>query len=493
MRRALKFLFLTLLVVISLSGLLAGGMAAWLYSKGGLNVALSTYLQDRFPAVSVTFRDIDWRINTQRRALVLTGEMVRLEANNQSIDVPTIDLVFTSASIINQMPSAVMIDVDALSVTHTETGWQVEKFPYAQPDADSALDPLSPTILAQIGVFWPDGLRELRVRAKELEITSDNENWQDMHFQNMHLIAAPEGGVFANGNINLSLGLSQAKDAGGTTPQLQFSARANLFSKLVDFTLETQHFRTAALASHLMPYTGVQPIQPGQVSAVLSGAFDESGLQILSGSVSATDGRLEFGLFSEFGDAFKTLATEFNYSAADNVLKISEASLALADGKSFVLSAVLNGVKSDTSMLSGQLVADDISVRELLNKWPEGQAPDLHKFISENSSGGRLRTIALQVKGGLNWEQQRVDISSLGLSGEVTNLRLSYKDAQYQTFVGTLGGQFEMEVGAGGNIQTAMGSVSLRDGFARLSGFEPTVKIPRLDAVWRHQPSETLL
>ena len=493
MRRVLKFFILTFLMVIGLSGVLAGGMAAWLHNKGGLNTVLSSYLQERFPAVSVTFEDIGWRLDGSRKALVLTGNAVRLSANNQSIDVPSVDLIFTVASVIKQLPTAVMIDVDALSVTHTKTGWQVEKFLYTQPDTPSGLKSFNPNILSQIGAFWPDGLLELRVRAKELDIAGDNENWQDMYFQNMHLVAAPEGGVFANGNVNLSLRLSQIADAGEAIPQLWFSARANLFSKLVDFTLETQHFRTAALASHLAPYTGKQPIQPGQLSASLSGSFDEGGLQILSGSAVATDGRLELGLFSEFGDAFKKLETEFDYSAADNILKISEASLALADGKSFVLSALINGVNSDTAMLSGQLVADDIAVTELLDKWPKDQAPELHKIISENSSGGRLRTIAVQMKSGLNWAQQRLEISSLGVSGEVTNLRLSYKDAQYQTFVGTLGGQFEIELGAGGNIQTAMGSLSLRDGFARLSGFDPTVKIPRLDAVWRHQLNETLL
>ena len=106
-------------MVISLSGVLAGGMAAWLHNKGGLQVVLSTYLQERSPAVSVTFDDIDWKIDTKRKALVITGNMVRLKASNQSIDVPSIDLAFTTASVIKQMPTAVMIDVDALSVTHT--------------------------------------------------------------------------------------------------------------------------------------------------------------------------------------------------------------------------------------------------------------------------------------------------------------------------------------------------------------------------------------
>ena len=59
--------------------------------------------------------------------------------------------------------------------------------------------------------------------------------------------------------------------------------------------------------------------------------------------------------------------------------------------------------------------------------------------------------------------------------------------------VNDLGGQFQMEMGAGGEISEAKGSLSLRDGFARVSGFAPTVKIPRLDAVWRHQPQETIL
>ncbi len=42
MRRVLKLFILTLLVVISLSGVLAGGMAAWLHNKGGLKVVLSS-------------------------------------------------------------------------------------------------------------------------------------------------------------------------------------------------------------------------------------------------------------------------------------------------------------------------------------------------------------------------------------------------------------------------------------------------------------------
>ena len=122
------------------------------------------------------------------------------------------------------------------------------------------------------------------------------------------------------------------------------------------------------------------------------------------------------------------------------------------------------------AMLTTQLLGEDIAVRDVLKKWPSTYAPELRLFISKNSAGGRLRTIAVQLAGGLDWQQQQLDISSLGVSGEVSNLRLSYKDAQYQSIVGTLGGQFEMEMGAGGEISEAKGSLSLRDGFARVSG-----------------------
>ena len=485
MRRVVKFFALTFLVIIGLSGIAAGGMAAWLHNKGGLNSAVNSYLQERFRDVNIGFNEIDWTLDTAQRGLVITGKTVKLEANAQAIEVPAIDLIFTPISLIKQMPSSVIIDTDSLSVTHTAAGWQFGQ--------SSAFEGIGDNFLSQMGKFWPDGLLQLRIRVKELSIVGDNEDGQPVRFQNVRLTAAPEGGVFANGNVSLSIGLTQSVDAGEIVPQLKFTATANLFSGLIDFDLDMQVFKMAALARHLAPYTGQLPIDIGMLTASLSGAYDSAGLQILSGSIGANDGKLGFALFSELGDRYNALSTDFDYSAADNILNISNASLQMADGKSFALSARISGVRGSRTMLSGQLVGDDIAVQDVLKKWPKTHAAEVRRFVSENSSGGRLRTIAVQLAGGLDWQKQQLDIASLGISGEVSNLRLSYKDAQYQSIVGTLGGQFEMEMGAGGQISIAKGSLSLRDGFARVSGFTPTVKIPRLDAVWRHQPEETIL
>ena len=485
MRRVVKFFALTFIVIIGLSGIVAGGMAAWLYNQGGLNSAVNSYLQERFQSVNIGFNEIDWTLDTAQPALIITGKTVKLEANEQSVEVPAIDLVFTPVSLIKQMPSAVIIDTDSLSVTHTAAGWQFGQ--------SSAFEGFGYNFLSQMGEIWPDGLLQLRIRVKELFIIGDDEDEPPVRFQNVRLIAAPEGGVFANGNVSLTIGLNQHSDAGQIVPHLNFAATANLFSGLIEFNLDMQVFRMAALASHLTPYTGQLPIDIGMLTASLSGAYDSAGLQILSGSIGARDGKLGFAVFSELGKSYNALDTEFDYSAADNALKISKASLQMADGKSFALSAKVNGVRGARAMLTAQLLGEDIAVRDILKKWPSTYAPELRQFISKNSAGGRLRTIAVQLAGGLDWQQQQLDISSLGVSGEVSNLRLSYKDAQYQSIVGTLGGQFEMEMGAGGEISEAKGSLSLRDGFARVSGFAPTVKIPRLDAVWRHQPQETIL
>ena len=127
-------------------------------------------------------------------------------------------------------------------------------------------------------------------------------------------------------------------------------------------------------------------------------------------------------------------------------------------------------------------------------KWPETQAPALRKWLAENSSGGQLRTIALQLAGGLNWPDKKLDIALLLVyRGSYQFTIILFRPTNIRPLSGTAGGQFEMEIGTGGHIQKATGSFSLRDGFSRLSGFAPTVKISRLDAVVRHQPEETIL
>ena len=82
----------------------------------------------------------------------------------------------------------------------------------------------------------------------------------------------------------------------------------------------------------------------------------------------AENGRIEPGFFSEASDDFTAFATKLDYSAADNILKINDARLALADGKNFELSAGINGVKDDKFMLSGQVIADDIAMDDILEK-----------------------------------------------------------------------------------------------------------------------------
>ena len=58
MRRVVKFFALTFIVIIGLSGIVAGGMAAWLYNQGGLNSAVNSYLQERFQGVNIGFNEL---------------------------------------------------------------------------------------------------------------------------------------------------------------------------------------------------------------------------------------------------------------------------------------------------------------------------------------------------------------------------------------------------------------------------------------------------
>ena len=80
------------------------------------------------------------------------------------------------------------------------------------------------------------------MRADTLAIRVDKENWQNLDYYDLLFVAAPEGGVFANGNASLTAHLSQIDWPADADAQLQISAQANLFSNVDGFHPQAGRF-----------------------------------------------------------------------------------------------------------------------------------------------------------------------------------------------------------------------------------------------------------
>ena len=161
-RQIYRLAILILIFGVGLSGVVAGGVAAWLHNKGGLDAVLTRYLQERFPSVTIGIEEIDWQIDAHRQALVLSGNQVRLITGEQALNIPSIDLVFTHSSLVKQMPTAIVIDTDRLEVTYSDIGWQFSDALHCEADTASDTDLTGQNLLNRIGTIWQMGCKSCR-------------------------------------------------------------------------------------------------------------------------------------------------------------------------------------------------------------------------------------------------------------------------------------------------------------------------------------------
>ncbi len=475
----------------------AGGLSGFIHYRGGLDVLVTDYVSRHYPALSTSFSDLKWHVQIAGPVLTLKASDVELSYGEQSIEIPSLDFSFTPASLVTGMPTSIIVDADRIEIERARSGWQFADHPeWLKIQGSEAVQFFISEQLGQFSdfwKFWPSGLRRLQIQSEQLVIKSAEQLWQDISFTNISMSAAPEEGNFARGNIQLTARLSQQVETGQIVPRLFTRATANLFSGLTEFQLEASHVQIGELSALITDNRFIEALQPGIVSGQLSGAFDLSAMQMLSGDISFKDGQFTLPSIAQTPAAFHSAELSFEYSPSDNLLLVSKAGISLATGQNFHASGRLTRWNGPTSHISGQILIDDIALADLVKKWPEGQADMLKDFVTNQTSAGRLRTMALQLDGYVDWKEGQLDLSSVNLSGEVSNLRLAYKDEQYLSVVGTVGGQFEVSLGGQGQIETATGSLSLRNGFASVRNYDDTIKIPQIDAMLRYQPEESFL
>ena len=191
--------------------------------------------------------------------------------------------------------------------------------------------------------------------------------------------------------------------------------------------------------------------------------------------------------------AYSDLKAEIDYSANDQVVMVHNLSAQLSDGQAISFSGRFTEVHSAQIGYSGTMLGEDIALPGLLRVWPEQQAADLRALVAQNMAGGRFKTVAVEFEGMFCMSRSILNFSQLNLSGEYANIRLSYRDEQYETVVGTLNGSVDVAVGADGKIQSASTVMSVRNGFLRVADYGPTIRVPSVDMVLRQQGNETVL
>ena len=486
-----------------LSGLMAVAVAAVIYvidRRGGIEKVVADQLSATVPGLQTRISALSFSYDLDRFRLILSGHETDLSFEGQHVSLETVDFIFGLPSLRTALPEEIAVQARSITITGQGKHWEFsDEFSWLNQivgllKSEEASETESSS--AEAGsLAWPSGLGRLTLIADELNVLSAaGRPDQNGYFSDLSLSVWPERTNGLADKINASLRLSQPVEAGQIKPQITVFVNINLLSELSVFDVQTKHVDATSVLKMLGQHNPLSQQAISDVEARLSGTFDRFELSLLSGEVEASAGTLTVGSpDAGLTTAYSDLVAEIDYSADDQIVMIHNLSANLPDGQAISFAGRLTHVHSAQIGYSGTMLGEDIALPGLLQVWPDQQAADLRALVSQNMAGGRFKTVAVEFEGMFLQQQDILNFSQLNLSGEYANIRLSYRDEQYETVVGTLNGSVDVTVGPDGEVQSASTIMSVRNGFLRVSGYGPTIRVPSVDMVLRQQGSETVL
>ena len=491
---------LSLALLSALTAVAAASIVYLVDRRGGIEQVVGNQLSARIPGLQANISALSFHYDVDQFRLILSGHETELNFEGQHVSLDTVDFIFGLSSLRTVLPEEIAVKAHSITVTGQGKHWEFsEEFSWLNQIAGllkttSAREGASPSA-NNVKLSWPSGFGRLTLKADQLTVLSAaGRQEQTGGFSDVSLSVWPEQDKTVADTLNVSLRLSQPVDAGQIKPQINLFLTMNLLSELSVFELQTKHVdATSLLKMFDLPTPLNQQIFSG-VEARLSGTLDRFELRLLSGQIESSDGQLTAGpADGPLTTAYSDLKADIDYSANEQVVMVHNLSAQLSDGQAARFSGRFTEVHSAQVGYSGTMLGEDIALPGLLRVWPEQQAADLRALVAQNMAGGRFKTVAVEFEGMFKHEQSILNFSQLNLSGEYANIRLSYRDEQYETVVGTLNGSVDVAVGADGKIQSASTVMSVRNGFLRVADYGPTIRVPSVDMVLRQQGSETVL
>ena len=480
--------------------LLAAGMAVYVIEKkGGPAAFISSRLSDALPGATTHISDVSFTYDLKHFQLTAQLQDTSLIYQEQHLNFETVQLVFGVGSLYTAFPVEIALQAQRLKVERQEQAVKfLDEFSWLNQMAvfplPGSLQPAE-QVVGSRRAMWPSGLQRLTLAADEFAISSSVNSQSDSEqFSDLALSFWPADKGAMSDEINLSLRLSQPAETGQIIPQINLSLNVNFLSSLSVFELKTKHVDVTRLLKSMGQADRFEQHRFSDVDMELTGAFEGQSLTLLSGEMSSSQGSFSFQNGNkQLTSDYSNLQAKLDYNAAEDILIIHNLSAKLGDQQTVRLAGKLFSIHADELKFTGTILGEDISISALQNLWPKDQAVDVRSWFSQHIAGGRFKTLAIEFKGGLRREQGLMTVSQLNLSGDYANIRLSYSDDQYQTVVGTLKGSVDVKVGADGKVETAAVASSVRNGYMRVAGYAPTVRVPSVDLILRQQGNETIL
>jgi len=471
--------------MLVLSAALAGSAFWYLERHGGLIALLERNLSSPDDDLDIKIGAISWRLQWSETPFVLNVSDVDVSLGTQALTLPESTLYFGARSLAtNGQPEILVVQGLDVNLTQSAQGWDIQN---SDLGVDAAVNFNS--LAEQLQNVAPKlGLRQILLQIEKIQLQAETDS-------NDEALVLDEATIVLDisdlANMQAKFRARQVS-LEGTNGHISIDLDGDLLSRYWQISITAKAIEAAAFVRQLPSRFSLADYiifeKESRISGNLLSSFDGRNMQTATIDLSMSDARLQLSPLSGEGGKFASLQLSAAYSLADNVVNITRAEMELADKRRLSINGQLLNLHGEQVSLAGTVLAQNISLKSILDDWPETAAPQVRKQLDSILSSGLFPSLLMSFSGDYNPQLNALSLSELTGKGRFSGVRLNAGYGQYRSIVGTVGGELDITLGAGGQVKDAQIDAMMENGFLIADGLDAPVQLPKAGLNARFQP-----
>ena len=450
-RRRLRFALLSLVLAVLV---LASAPFVYISQAGGLSGLISKELSSRLGGVPVSVGDVGIEVRLPSFGVTLEATGVEIDPDGQRLVLPRVSAVFSPGTLLKGVPSEIVLSGLDFDLSLDSEKWR-----------SSPLGLIAGAVGASSLSGAPDAqkTRQIVVEDARLRIHHPSDDAEPVFLENFQFeFAAAPDGTF--------VGLVEAERVidGNSAGTLAVSASGDLQDR--DFRIDIA--ADDVLAIDLPAFSPMIPqalADAGRLSGTANLSITDSVLQSADIDLVAVGGMLDLRAGGLPKLDFDAASLVMGYRHAAGELSLAQGEVVLSDGRTISLAADLRDLGTAVPTLALRLRGNQWPVDQIYADWPADIASEARDELMRRATGGRLENFELEIRGGFQRSNARLEIVRLDLRSAVRGVLVNVGARQYEQLTGKADGNITLTLGRGGSVEAFSLSAGVSDGTLKVA------------------------
>ncbi len=207
----------------------------------------------------------------------------------------------------------------------------------------------------------------------------------------------------------------------------------------------------------------------GRLSGTANLSITDSVLQSADIDLVAVGGMLDLRAGGLPKLDFDAASLVMGYRHAAGELSLAQGEVVLSDGRTISLAADLRDLGTAVPTLALRLRGNQWPVDQIYDDWPADIASEARDELMRRATGGRLENFELEIRGGFQRSNARLEIVRLDLRSAVRGVLVNVGARQYEQLTGKADGNITLTLGRGGSVEAFSLSAGVSDGTLKVA------------------------